>query len=481
MARRSPGSDESSARPTSLEHPSVVTHEPAPAPAPTAQKANDATIPIMASGYRLAPTVEGFSLVSKDVRVKVTEGLAQLGSAPGNTLVIADDSVSRIHCEVRIENNRVLVRDLGSTNGTFIDGVRVKEGYLRAGSKLKLGAAELRFELEGKRHFLPVSEASSFGELVGPSAAMRRVFSLLEKAARTDSTLILEGETGTGKTRAASTLHELSPRANKPFLVVDCGALPPTLLEAELFGHEKGAFTGATNRRVGVFEEAEGGTVLLDEIGEMPLELQPRLLRVLEERQIKRLGQNRFTPIDVRVLAATHRDLRAEVNAGRFRADLYFRLAVVRVTMPSLRERLEDLPAVARSLLRQLGASERTHATLFSETFLRSLERSSWPGNVRELRNYLERCMLFDESPPPNDENPGSTVFDDSMQDPASESFAGQSLTAARQRIVERFEKQYLTQLLERYDGKVSAAAKEAEVDRVYLYRLLRKYGLKAR
>jgi DNA-binding NtrC family response regulator len=469
MARRGVLDDEDAAaqRPTSLELAPLTAEPPA--------KPGDATVQLMASGYRLAPTVEGFSLASKLSRVKVTEGFAQLGSAPGNSLVIDDPTVSRFHAEVRIEENRVLVRDLGSTNGTFIDGVRIKEGFLRAGSRLKLGAAELRFELEGKRHFLPVSEASSFGELVGPSAAMRRVFSVLEKAARTDSTLILEGETGTGKTRAASTLHELSPRKNKPFLVVDCGALPPTLLEAELFGHEKGAFTGATSRRVGVFEEAEGGTVLLDEIGEMPLELQPRLLRVLEERQIKRLGQNRFTSIDVRVLAATHRDLRAEVNASRFRADLYFRLAVVRVTMPSLRERLEDLPAVARALLTQLGASERTHPSLFSNDFFGTLARSSWAGNVRELRNYLERCLLFDE-PLPTDGEPAAPPPGTPL-----ESFAGLSLSSARQRVVEQFEKQYLVQLLERFDGKVSAAAKEAEVDRVYLYRLLRKYGLKAR
>jgi DNA-binding NtrC family response regulator len=327
-------------------------------------------------------------------------------------------------------------------------------------------------ELNGTRHVLPLSEASRFGELVGTSPAIRRVFSVLEKAARTDSTLILEGETGTGKTRAASALHELSPRAARPFVVVDCGALPPTLLEAELFGHEKGAFTGAAHRRLGVFEEADGGTVLLDEIGELLLELQPRLLRVLEEKQIKRLGQNRFTPLDVRVLAATHRDLRTEVNAGRFRADLYVRLAVVRVILPPLRERREDIPELARALLGQLGATPKSRPALFDQAFFESLKCCSWKGNVRELRNYLERCMLFDEPMPLHESIHVATP---------DLSWAGIPLSLARQRVVESFERVYLGQLLSRHDGRVAQAAKEAGVDRVYLYRLLRTYGMKAR
>ena len=439
---------------------------------PFPKKPDDKTLQL-GSGYRLAPSVEGFALTWGERRVVVIDGRAQLGSDPGNTVVVTEPSVSRFHCEVRIEDKRVLVRDLGSTNGTYIDAVRVREGYLKPGSRLKLGAAEVRFELEGTRHFLPVHEDTSFGSLVGPSSVMRQLFNTLEKAAHTDTTLILDGETGTGKTQAAIAIHEKSARAGKPFLVVDCGALPPTLLEAELFGHEKGAFTGATGRRVGVFEEAEGGTVLLDEVGEMPLELQPRLLRVLEEKQIKRLGQNKSTPIDVRILAATHRDLREAVNSGKFRADLYFRLAVVRVTVPALRDRLEDLPFIAHALLAGLGATPGSHPSLFEESFLASLAGGDWPGNVRELRNHLERCMLFEEQLPLGiDAAPASS---------RNTSWAGLALSSARQRVVEQFERAYLVQLLERFEGKVSLAAKEAEVDRVYLYRLLRKYGLKAK
>jgi hypothetical protein len=276
--------DDSGTMPTALDCKALSSVTPSQA------KPDDSTLPGAPSGYRVSASVEGFTLAFKETRVKVTEGVASLGSHAGNTLVVGDPTVSRYHAEIRFEDDRLLVRDLGSTKGTFIDGVRVKEGFLKAGNVLRLGAANVRLELNGTRRVLPLSEASRFGELVGTSPAIRRVFSVLEKAARTDSTLILEGETGTGKTRAASALHELSPRAARPFLVVDWGALPPTLLEAELFGHEKGAFTGAAHRRLGVFEEADGGTVLLDEIGELPLELQPRLLRVLEEKQIKRLA-----------------------------------------------------------------------------------------------------------------------------------------------------------------------------------------------
>ncbi|MBL8938913.1 MAG: sigma-54-dependent Fis family transcriptional regulator [Archangium sp.] len=301
---------------------------------------------------------------------------------------------------------------------------------------------------------------------------MRQAFMMLEKAAKTDATVLLEGETGTGKSRAAQALHSAGARKDGPFLVVDCGALPPSLLEAELFGHEKGAFTGATSKRLGVFEEAKGGTVFLDEIGELPLELQPRLLRVLEDRQVRRLGQNQWTQVDVRIVAATHRDLRSNVNTGTFRSDLYFRLAVVRVTLPSLREHPDDLPDIAKALLKDLGVTERSHAALFAPAFIAQLQQAAWPGNVRELRNHLERCIVFEtpEVPSRNDvvTNPG-----------AGADFTRGPLVDARKKAVERFEKEYLTALLERHGGKVSQAAVEADVDRVSLYRLMRKHGLK--
>ena len=236
--------------------------------------------------------------------------------------------------------------------------MQVKEAFLRAGSVLRLGGATLRFELVDGGNRLLISDRTAFGGMFGISAPMRASFALMERAAASDATVLLEGETGTGKGQAAEAIHQASARAKAPLIVVDCGAIPANLLESELFGHEKGAFTGAESRRLGAFEEADGGTIFLDEIGELPLDLQPKLLRVLENRQVRRLGGNVHRAIDVRVIAATNRDLRTEVNPGRFRADLYFRLAVVRITLPPLRERPEDLPLLVSRLLRRMGANE---------------------------------------------------------------------------------------------------------------------------
>jgi two-component system response regulator GlrR len=430
------------------------------------------TVPVT-SNHRLGPTVSAFKLSDPSTRkqVVVASGVAQLGSAPSNDLVLEDATVSRCHCEVKIEDHRAMVRDLGSTNGTFIDGVRVREGYLRNRSTLKLGQATVLFQLIDRQHPIPISEHTRFGELLGQSDGMRIAFEVLEKASKSDSTVIVEGETGTGKTRAAQALHQASARSEGPFLVVDCGAMPAALLEAELFGHEKGAFTGAVSRRLGVFEEAQGGTVLLDEIGELPLELQPKLLRVLEDRLIRRVGQNKWTKVDVRILAATHRDLRVDVNSGRFRSDLYFRLAVLRVPMPALRQHPEDISIVGRSLLERLGATQATHPNLFSAEFFSSLAGYSWPGNVRELRNYLERCILFEQP----------QALGEAALPVQAVAVTGGALSEGRQRAIDAFERAYLSSLLERHEGKVSQAAVEAEVDRVYLYRLMRKHGIKSK
>ena len=269
------------------------------------------------------------------------------------------------------------------------------------------GASALRFEFSAESNRLPVSAGNAFGKLVGASVAMRTAFALLERAAQSDVTVLLEGETGTGKGVAAEAIHRASTRAAGPFLVVDCGAIPPNLLESELFGHEKGAFTGAVARRVGAFEEASGGTIFLDEIGELAADLQPKLLRVLESKEYRRVGGNAMQKTDVRVVAATNRDLRAEVNAGRFRSDLYFRLAVVKVTIPALRERPEDIPITVETILRALGADEASAAALRTPEFFAALGHSAWPGNVRELRNYLERCLVFQEALPVSTERAG--------------------------------------------------------------------------
>ncbi len=396
-----------------------------------------------------------------------------VGSHPSNDFIVEDGTVSRFHCELSVGPKGPRVKDLDSKNGTVVDGVRVVDAYVKGGSLLQLGRVSLRFELQSERNTLPISDKTEFGAMVGASVAMRQCFALMEKAARSDATVLIEGETGTGKSRAAQAIHEAGARKGRPFLVVDCGAIPGNLLESELFGHEKGAFTGALSRRVGAFEEAGGGTVFLDEIGELPAELQPKLLRVIESREIRRLGTNAFTPVDVRVIAATNRDLRAEVNAGRFRSDLFFRLAVVKLTLPPLRQRPEDIPPIVEGLLAALGARGEVAAPLRSPEFMAKLSRAAWPGNIRELRNHIERCLVLEDALPPVDEAGAQQLQAGPELDPSV------PYAEARRRALDAFERAYVSALLFAHQGKVSQAATASDVDRVYLYRLMRRHGLK--
>jgi two-component system, NtrC family, response regulator GlrR len=403
-----------------------------------------------------------------------------IGSHPLNDLVIDDPTVSRFHCEVRITPRGMLVADQDSRNGTFVDGVLVREAFLRGGSSLRLGRSVLRLELGLERNKLLLSEAGRFGTLVGSSVPMRHAFALLERAAAADVTVLLEGETGTGKGAAAESIHAASARADGPFLVIDCGAIPANLLESELFGHEKGAFTGAEATRLGAFEEADGGTIFLDEIGELPLDLQPKLLRVLESRKIRRVGANEERRVDVRVVAATNRDLRAEVNEGRFRPDLYYRLAVVKIRLPPLRERPEDVRELAETVLTSLRATPEQLEALRDGGALASIEAARWPGNVRQLRNYLERWLVFRDLVPEELEAAGAAP----AAEPADRSEPARAdlpYAEARRRAITEFERRYVEALLSRHGGKVAQAAEAAGMDRVYLYRLLRKHRQKDR
>ena len=436
---------------------------------PTLSVVADSVVPPAVQRFRLrglGGELEGKSFDSSSDRL-------QIGSHPLNEVEVRDRTVSRFHCEVFVDRDgRAWVKDLGSRNGTRVNGVRVREAELQEGMVLRVGQLELVFTPLAERNELPVAPVTSFGTLVGSSVPLRTAFAQLGKAAAKDVTVLLTGESGTGKSEAAELLHEQSGRAGKPLRVVDCAAVPANLLESELFGHERGAFTGAIQRRVGVFEEAEGGTVFLDEVGELPLELQPKLLRVLEAREVRRLGANRYLPVDVRVVAATNRDLRAEVNVGRFRPDLYFRLAVLTVRLPPLRERPGDIPLIAKQLLGRLTLDEETRRALAEPAFLSRLQLSPWPGNVRELRNHLERCAALQEALQPATEDPSPQHLDAlDVSIPFSE---------ARRRLLDSFEQGYVRALLDRHDGNVSRAAATAGVDRAHLHRIMRRQKMRS-
>jgi two-component system response regulator GlrR len=415
-----------------------------------------------------APTVRRFRLVGveglSDLDWTSTGDRCSIGSHPSNDVRIEDETVSRFHCEIRIAEEGTIVRDLGSRNGTVLDGIQVREAYLKHGATMRLGKVALRFELDREANPMPVSASHQFGDLVGRSDAMRVTFALLARAAQSDATILLEGETGTGKGAAAEAVHRASARRDGPLVVVDCTAIPANLLEAELFGHERGAFTGAVARRLGAIEEADGGTLFLDEIGEMPLDLQPKLLRVLEERTVRRVGANVHKAVDLRVIAATNRDLRGEVNEKRFRADLYFRLSVAKIVLPPLRERAADIPLLVERFLQSLRAPTGAAAGLLAPEMQSRLATARWPGNVRELRNYVERFIVFGEDveQPSSGERPRRLPFFE-----------------ARQRAMSAFEKQYLAELAEEFGSRTVQAANAAGLDRVHLYRLLRRNGLR--
>ena len=319
-------------------------------------------------------------------------------------------------------------------------------------------------------------ERERYGKMIGQSEAMKGVFETLSRAANSDATVLLEGETGTGKEVSAEMLHRTSRRRDKPFLVVDCGAIPPQLLESELFGHERGSFTGAVSSRQGVFEAASGGCVFLDEIGELALDLQPKLLRVLERREVRRIGMNQHVPVDVRLIAATNRSLRAEVAARKFRSDLYYRLAVVEVKLPPLRERTGDLPFLIEHILKGLNTvDEEVSQALMAPDFLAKLAQHDWPGNIRELRNFVERCVaLGDVRAPASNRAPTQAT-------PESAAISHRPLREAREEWTNSFERRYLEELLATHENRVSAAARAAGVDRIYFYRLLWKHGLRTR
>lgn len=426
-----------------------------------------------------APALVVLSGMARGRKMRLT-GRLRIGKATDNDLVLPDACVSRYHCEIEPDPAGLLVRDLNSTNHTRIDSSKIQQGTLEPGATLTIGDVQLRLAVDAQRAPLLPSESCHFGQAVGKSLAMRQVFGLLERVAATDATVLLGGETGTGKEVLARSIHDQSPRKAEPFMVVDCGAISYSLIESEFFGHERGAFTGAVQARPGAFEMAGAGTLFLDEIGELPLDVQPKLLRVLETREFRRVGGNDTRRCRARVLAASKRDLESEVERGKFREDLYFRLAVVPVTVPALRTRREDIPALVHRFIEQakLRDPKLSHVTL-SGSASSALMAHDWPGNVRELRNVIDRALYMAAlSDDPNldfVEMPMLSASHGSTWDfnPAA------SYRETRAGVEREFEKRYVSWLLARNDNNVSAAARSARMDRKHLHELVRRHGLK--
>ncbi len=429
------------------------------------------------------------------------QNVITIGTAPDNDIVLEDETVSRHHCRIVQEDEEYVAVDLQSTNGTFINGVRIREAYLAPGLIVTAGNTQIQFNPMEEEVPVVASESEQFGDIVGRSIIMREIFGILEKIAPTNATVVIEGETGTGKEVFARTIHNMSKRADQPFVVFDCGAVPESLIESELFGHEKGSFTGAIMTRKGLFEMAHGGTIFLDELGELSIELQPKLLRVLEQREIRRVGSNKSIPINVRVLCATNRTLEEEVRKGNFREDLFYRLSVVRLTLPSLRERSEDVPLLVRHFLKKLDSNKRGDGSLrikqASVATLGALQRYSWPGNVRELLNVIERACSFADTdtvlpedlpdyivgaadspflPTPMSTDPRGFTLPADI--PSREQLVDLPFKDAKEEWITSFEKDYILELLRRHNGNISQAAREADIDRKYFRKLMGKHGV---
>jgi transcriptional regulator with PAS, ATPase and Fis domain len=398
-----------------------------------------------------------------------------IGSGESADLRLTDDTVSREHLRLTLACNGVRITDAGSRNGTWLGSVRLHDFTLTGDATLAIGTTQLTIRMDKGETDLPLSPKTSFGSAIGVSDAMRHLFALLERAAQSEVTVLLEGESGAGKEVLARALHETSPRVTGPFVAVDCGALPPGVIESELFGHEKGAFTGATTAREGVFEEANGGTLFLDEIGELPLDLQAKLLRVLETREVRPVGARGTRPIDVRVVAATNKNLADASQKKEFRRDLFYRLAVARVVVPPLRARSADILPLARRFL-QIALRDETADV--PPDLAAMLVAYSWPGNVRELRNVIDRWALLGV-------RDARGLFDShSALEAVREAGASTAALAdlpyheARRVALERFEQSYLPAVLERAGGVVKRAAEHAEVARPSFHRMLERAGL---
>jgi transcriptional regulator with GAF, ATPase, and Fis domain len=411
--------------------------------------------------------------IDRGLRLTLGPASVRVGTAAGNQFRLTDPSVSRIHCQLDWDKNGLRIVDSGSTNGTYVCGVRVRDADVAPGMTLRLGATNLHLVRGDTPVVFPVSSRDRLGAMVGASVEMRRVYALIERLAPTSMTLLVQGETGTGKELVASAVHQHSPRANGPFVAIDCGAIAPNVIESELFGHVRGAFSGAVSDRRGLFEEADGGTLFLDEIGELPLALQAKLLRALETREIRRVGANSAKRVNVRVVAATNRGLAQSVNDGSFREDLYYRLAVGEIHLPPLQTRRADIPALAAQFYSEFTASDDP----IPEGLLSVLMTRTWPGNVRELRNFIERCVSlgWEESPAARPVRARELVAGLEALVPLD-----LPMKEAREAWMNQFDRAYVTGQLQQSDGNVTRAAEAAGVSRRFLQRAMVRLGMRS-
>ena len=421
----------------------------------------------------------------------VEKSKVYVGRSKVNDITLKDKSISSTHFELRAEEDGFLLRDLGSTNGTHVGGCRVREIWLAPDVTFRAGNTTIKVVASDEVVEIPLSEDEHFHGVIGRSVPMREVFATLAKVAPSELTCLIEGETGTGKERIARAIHDASRRKSKPYVVLDCSSIPRDLMESYVFGHEKGAFTGAVSQRPGAFEQASGGTLFMDEVGELDISLQPKLLRVLENREFKRVGGSKVIRSDCRVIAATNRDLRAMVNEGTFREDLYFRLSIINVNLPSLRRRPEDIPLLVEHFLREVTERrpDLPKMRLTAEAMDHLMEHG-WPGNVRELRNVIMRAGNLATGSAIEKSDlllnaafgaPSPTVQQDAAPQDGHhfEVDISHEFKNAKQELIERFEILYLEELMEAHEGNISQASRAAGLTRYHLRELLKKYDLK--
>ena len=403
---------------------------------------------------------------------RLVRGTCVIGGAAGVDIVLEDSTVSRRHVELTLSPEGVLVTDLGSRNGTFYLGQRVERMTLSLGSRLRVGSAEIWLEADEESLAESVrgtDAGTEYRGMVGRSATMRQLFAKLARLEGSLVNLLVQGESGVGKELIARAIHQGSLLADAPLVAINCGGLAKELVASELFGHKRGAFTGAVDARKGAFERADGGTLFLDEVGELPLDVQPMLLRALELGEIQPLGDDQTKRVKVRVVAATNRTLVTEARAGRFREDLFFRLAVVTLTVPPLRERAEDIPLLASRIAQAEGAVELP-AELVAE-----LAQRAFAGNVRELKNAVLAYLALGDLP----EGSAALRADDDLDSALRKSLTlDRSYAEQKDELANRFTRLYLEALLRKVGGNQTEAARLANMDRGYLGRLVSKHGL---